>query len=554
MLFFQHTIAHLRATSLTFVLSIIPLSVGYSAPHTALALRTTHDSTLTPSIEPQASQPPMALKPSLDSTHELRKGFSREKRRHPLAISLTPGVTPPKGPEDNSASSHSTVRDLQEASPEFFLQGVLYDYTENNGEDLPKLPQKERLALYAFYDIGGYKLLWATKNGWSPKAQELIAILKDASKEGLRAGDYKVPLLNPGTSSEDIARADVVFSTALIRYARDAQGARFQNMGISPQRASPDRTLPSVYEVLSSLQNSANAEQTLINYNPTTLPLYRELKQALAKVRSASLRKIEEPLCTPPSKDKKKCRIKSPKHSSESRRAEGKILANMERLRWLPPDLGPFYVMVNIPTFNATIMDNHSPVRTSRVIVGKQRTQTPLVSSRISSVVVNPTWFVPASIAREIMPNVGRHSQIRGYRVRWSKQGLLISQPPGERNALGRLKLIFETPYGIYMHDTPSRHLFASGTRAFSHGCIRLDDPVQFAASLLAYSTSINRETSYGKLSKLIATKRESSIFFPKQIPIYVTYITIKVDGGDVVLLQDIYGYDNIMIPRLLSS
>jgi murein L,D-transpeptidase YcbB/YkuD len=101
------------------------------------------------------------------------------------------------------------------------------------------------------------------------------------------------------------------------------------------------------------------------------------------------------------------------------------------------------------------------------------------------------------------------------------------------------------------MHDTPGRHLFSAPARAFSHGCIRLDDPVHFASSILAYSTSVSEEMSYKKLSRLIGTRRESSVALPNHVSIYVTYITVRIDGPDVVLLGDVYGYDTIMMSRL---
>ncbi len=545
MLLFQFPNVHLWRIGLILFLSALPSTLGRSDP-SPVALRITQDSPLTPFLTPEVT--PIARESAPESTSSNRETGNkisfRQKNRNAFTVSLTPGATPPRNAWIRTASADKELGSTDEGSSAFFLQNLLSRYQENSG-NFAKLPQRERAALHAFYDMNQYELLWTSPQGWTGQAQQLITTLRDASREGLKPSDYNVPSLSPGASLEDMAKAEIGLSAALVSYARDARGARFNTMGISRHLASPVLALPSVEEVLSKLHNSGDGPQILADYNPTAIPLYRQLRQALANVRSTT-QKRQEPSCVSSPKDKKKCIPQKVNKASARTRAEGKILANMERLRWLPPHLGTFYVMVNVPTFNASIISQDQQVLASRVVIGKLATRTPLLSSQISSIIVNPTWYVPASIAREI-------THRRGYRMRQSKHGLLLTQPPGERNALGRLKLIFSSPYGIYMHDTPVRHLFSAPTRAFSHGCIRLDDPIHFAASLLAHSTSSSEEKAYKRLSQLIGTKRESSVAFPHHVPIYVTYITVRMDGPDVVLLGDIYGYDGIMIPRLLS-
>ena len=171
-----------------------------------------------------------------------------------------------------------------------------------------------------------------------------------------------------------------------------------------------------------------------------------------------------------------------PRRSAEDRARRDLIRANMERWRWMPRNLGARHVIVNVPAFTAAIVDNGNVTVRHRTVVGARRTSTPQLSAEITAVTINPWWNVPQSIIRE---NGGRFGG--GYQVtRGAGGGMTVRQPPGPRNALGRVKIEMPNPHAIYLHDTPAQALFARAVRAFSHGCIRTQYVRDFAAVLLA--------------------------------------------------------------------
>ena len=241
------------------------------------------------------------------------------------------------------------------------------------------------------------------------------------------------------------------------------------------------------------------------------------------------------------------------------------ILVNMERWRWMPEDLGQFYVRVNIPNFNLDIYQNGKVIYTTRIVVGQPTKQTPVFSDEIEHVIVNPTWNVPASIAvKEMLPEIqanpgkalagyqvfanigGRFRAIDPYLVDWRSvdmRRIQIKQPPGERNALGSVKFMFPNPYAVYLHDTPSKSLFQKDYRAYSHGCMRVMNPWEFAAALLTYDPNVSAES----IKKLVGG-RETQVNLARHIPVHITYFTAWVDdSGELQLRSDIYGHDRRM-------
>jgi murein L,D-transpeptidase YcbB/YkuD len=239
------------------------------------------------------------------------------------------------------------------------------------------------------------------------------------------------------------------------------------------------------------------------------------------------------------------------------------IIANMERWRWMPRDLGDFHVEVNVPEFLVRIVDHGKVVREARVVTGKVTNQTPIFSDEMESIVVNPSWNVPASITmKEMLPRVRRDPSYlsrNGYQVLANVNGkyravdptmvdwgsvnagrIQIRQPPGDDNALGVIKFLFPNEHSVYLHDTPSKSLFKQDVRAFSHGCVRVQDPLDFADVLLAYEGGWTPQ----RLRRMIGG-RESWVNLPKHIPIHIAYFTAFVDdGGTLVTKPDIYGYN----------
>ncbi len=208
------------------------------------------------------------------------------------------------------------------------------------------------------------------------------------------------------------------------------------------------------------------------------------------------------------------------------------LARNMERWRWLPRSLGPDYVLVNAAFFEARLWRGGRLVGTWPVIVGKTSTPTPVFSARITGVNLNPWWTIPASIVRE---KAGRFPASKGY----VQSGGQWRQKPGPGNALGQMKLVMPNPYSVYMHDTPSKHLFAREVRAFSHGCIRTGDAIGFAATLL------EGVRTRAEVDAVVASGRSVTVDLAAPLPVYVTYFTAAPGGdGQVAIRPDIYRRD----------
>jgi murein L,D-transpeptidase YcbB/YkuD len=242
-------------------------------------------------------------------------------------------------------------------------------------------------------------------------------------------------------------------------------------------------------------------------------------------------------------------------------RAIDTVIVNMERWRWLPrqlgaPSLGDAYVILNIPDYTLRVMQNGAPVWTTKVVTGKPGNHaTPLLTETMKFITVNPTWNVPPSIIyNEYLPALQQDPTVlsrMGLRLERSRDGSIhISQPPGERNALGRIRFNFPNKFLVYQHDTPDKHLFAKEERAFSHGCMRVQNPDQYAATLLGITLPNGRYTAE-KIRSMYG-QSEIDIKFPTPIPVNITYQTAFVDdAGKLQLRKDVYGRDVPMLSIL---
>jgi murein L,D-transpeptidase YcbB/YkuD len=252
--------------------------------------------------------------------------------------------------------------------------------------------------------------------------------------------------------------------------------------------------------------------------------------------------------------------INSPKRD----RAIDTVIVNMERWRWLPrqlgaPSLGNAYVILNIPDYTLRVMQNGAPVWTTKVVTGKPGNHaTPLLTETMKFITVNPTWNVPPSIIyNEYLPALQQDPTVlsrMGLRLERNRDGSIhISQPPGERNALGRIRFNFPNKFLVYQHDTPDKHLFAKEERAFSHGCMRVQNPDQYAATLLNITLPNERYTPE-KIRGMYG-QSERDIKFPTPIPVNITYQTAFVDdAGKLQLRKDVYGRDAAMLSVLRGS
>jgi len=240
------------------------------------------------------------------------------------------------------------------------------------------------------------------------------------------------------------------------------------------------------------------------------------------------------------------------------------VIVNMERWRWLPrqlgaPSLGDAYVILNIPDYTLKVMRNGAPIWTTKVVTGQPGVHaTPLLTETMKFITVNPTWNVPPSIIyNEYLPALQQDPTVlqrMGLRLEYGRDGgIHISQPPGEANALGRIRFNFPNKFLVYQHDTPDKHLFAKEERAFSHGCMRVQNPDQYAATLLNITLPNERYTPE-KIRSMYGHS-EIDIKFPTPIPVNITYQTAFVDeAGKLQIRKDIYNRDAAMLALLRNS
>jgi murein L,D-transpeptidase YcbB/YkuD len=220
------------------------------------------------------------------------------------------------------------------------------------------------------------------------------------------------------------------------------------------------------------------------------------------------------------------------------------IAVNMERWRWMPEDLGPSYVIVNIAAFRLDVIEGARSVLTMKTVVGKDYTRTPFFAARIAEIIVNPWWNVPDSIAvKELWPKQRRDPSYFAHEHMIVTNGR-IRQRPGEWNSLGRLKFNMPNSYDVYLHDTPAKSLFAQPFRAFSHGCIRVEKPLDLALYLLRDQPRWNAAA----IERAIETGNEQSIRLTSPQPVYVLYWTAWVgDDGLVEFHRDHYDRDAVL-------
>jgi len=206
----------------------------------------------------------------------------------------------------------------------------------------------------------------------------------------------------------------------------------------------------------------------------------------------------------------------------------------------------PYMLRVNIPQFELEVWQDDTRTRTHRAAVGRspraRKNRTPVMSSTVAEVILNPIWYVPMGIKRKnLLPRERKnpgYMAARGFRIDSRRRAY---QLPGPRNVLGRVKLVLPNSGGIYLHDTPEKYVFDWSRRAVSHGCVRLQDAVDLAEHLLVTDLRMNREG----MDIALARKRPSPVALKTPVPIHIEYNTVTFDDSpDPIFLQDVYGYD----------
>ena len=336
-------------------------------------------------------------------------------------------------------------------------------------------------------------------------AEELLAYVEALDEEGLDPAAYAPDRLREALAGGDPAALTSIANATFLRLVTDLSGGQVRGDGRVDWHF-PDSSIDGNRQQLLLAQATRGGVEPLLDSLLPTHPQYVGLRTALAATAPEDVARREL------------------------------IRANMERWRWMPRDLGARHVIVNVPAFTAALVDDGRVTARHRVVVGARRTPTPQLTTRAVAVTFNPWWNVPQSIIREMG---GRFS---GYQVRRSDGGAIsVRQPPGPRNALGRVKIEMPNEHAIYLHDTPAQNLFARPVRAFSHGCIRTQNVRDFAALLLGPTGQWDR----GAIDRAIATGETQQAQLVEPVPVYIAYFTAAAtsDGG-IVTYADIYGRD----------
>ncbi|WP_158266221.1 L,D-transpeptidase family protein [Allosphingosinicella deserti] len=343
---------------------------------------------------------------------------------------------------------------------------------------------------------------------WKRKqAEELLAFVDGIDAEGLDPSDYNPDRLRRAIDdkSDDLS---AIATDTFLKVAGDLMFGHVRGAARIDWFVQDDSwTVYDQQNLLTRATAGETVSDTLRSLLPTH-PQYAALKAALAKNEGL---------------------------------ARDKIRTNLDRWRWLPRDLGQKYVIVNVPAYTVALVEGGRTLDRRRAVAGAIKTPTPSLNATITGAIFNPWWEVPTSISREVSGKKGYVS------VKLPGGGVRYRQPPGPSNALGRVKLVMGNPHAIYLHDTNAKNLFNKQARAYSHGCIRTEDAVGFAATLLD-----GTDWSRDKVAATVKSGKTVQANVATPIPVYIVYFSVAAtDEGDLARYDDMYTRDAKVLAAL---
>jgi L,D-transpeptidase YcbB len=455
----------------------------------------------------------------------------------------------------------------------------------------------ERTAVEAFYSGRSYTPLWITDGIANARAKAAIGYLGHVDADGLDPADYPVADFKMSDTGA-LAEAELRLTASVITYARHASVGRVAWSRVSAD-ISYDQKAPEPASVLAALADAKDVAATLDSYEPHAAG-YLALKAKLAEIRGGNAQAIKAPIPNGPmlkvgaqdarvpqlrerlgvtgdgnTYDKDLAEAVKKFQKENDLKATGQltpqtlealngprpshvadiIMANMERWRWMPHDLGKTYVIVNLPDYTLRVMNDGKEVWKTKIVIGKPGMPTPIMTGTMKFITINPIWHVPPSIVnREYLPALAQDPTVMsrmGLVVDHNRDGgISIWQPPGDKNALGRIRFNFPNKFLVYQHDTPDKYMFAYAKRAFSHGCMRVLNPPKYAEVLLSLVRP-NDHYTIERIEKMYGPS-EINIDFPTFIPVHLTYQTAFVDdAGKLELRDDVYGRDREVLALL---
>ncbi len=477
------------------------------------------------------------------------------------------------------------------------------------------------------YKSTDFQPLWVKDGALTARGAQVLTLLKASASEGLMQVQYLPPVLSGFDNVDDQiagstlaqAQLDVGLTVAAITYAQHVSGGVFDPALLSQYHDIKPETVDGkvALKVLSFSPFPAEYLKGLVPQHPAYFALKAELgrmddttivvsrfpagprvKPGQKDPRIIALRAVlaEESLIQPVevtdtnrSKleflDKPLAKVLKSYQKSRGLKETGQldedtvavlggvppvgnrklIAINMERLRWMPRNLGNRHVLVNQASYSVDVFESNKLIWESNVIVGKPLTQTAVFSETMKSVVFNPSWGIPPSILiNEYLPKLRRDPNyldkigyqvvnlkgklVKSKTIDWSTVGSDnlpgVLQPPGESNALGEVKFLFPNKHAIYMHDTPNRDLFVREKRNFSHGCVRVENPREFAQILLGWDAE--------DVAERIDGKESSTILLGNQVRVHLAYFTAwPSESGEIAYFGDAYERDKTLLAAL---
>ena len=400
--------------------------------------------------------------------------------------------------------------------------------------------KRESAALTAFYEGRNAAPLWVTPTGLNDRGKSAIAVIQNAGAYGLDATAFVLPALTDGSTPEMLAEAELKLSAAALLYARHARGGRIMkpaeqlnsNLDRRPQLIDPKL-------VLDGLSSNDDTGAYLRSLHPKHAQ-FEKLRQAYVAALGSKTGSTDKPLNA----------------------AAKRLRANMEMWRWMNEDMGDVHVLNNIPEFMQYVYKGGEIIRTEKIVAGMLDKQSSIFSRPLKHVVLRPQWRVPESIkVHEIWPSLRRGGGLmRQYglqletkdgksldwrKIDWSKDDIRkyeVTQPPGGISALGVVKFSFPSQHTIFMHDTPDNWMFRHSQRTLSHGCLRVQKPVELAEIMLREGNGWDKARM---LEQMKSGPLNNEVVIEKRIPIHLTYFTAWVDGsGKLKTFSDIYGHE----------
>src|SRR3954451_12957524 len=340
-------------------------------------------------------------------------------------------------------------------------------------------------------------------------AEDLFAFIQGISDEGLDPADYNPDSLRQAIDAGDKDALNKVATRAFVKVASDLSLGHVSADGRVDWHVRDDPFGPAEQQALLTRALKDHVVGDTLRSVLPTHPQYAALKALLGTTTDTALKT--------------------------------KIRLNLDRWRWMPRDLGEKYVIVNVPAYTVSIVENGTTLNRRRAVAGALKTPTPQLSAIITGAIFNPWWEVPTSLSHEVAGKKGYVSVPSGSGVRWR-------QPPGPGNALGRVKLVMGNPFAIYLHDTNAKHLFDKQARAYSHGCIRTEEAVGFAETLLE-----GTEWDHDKVQATVASRKTVQANLAQPIPVYIVYFTVAstTDAAGYLSYTDLYKRDPIALAAL---